>query len=169
MPNNRLTRDKEHAMLGGVCAGIANRFSLDVTIVRVASIGLGVLSAGTALILYIALWIIMPVDEATPHRPSRDEITEEIRDAADRVQEAARIVTAAAKQAADEIAGVQGRRRDAGSTATSGGDTPPEASPADTAPSDGSAMSAATPPTPPPPADADDAQRQAEQQSQQQQ
>jgi len=37
MANNRLVRDKEHAMLGGVCAGIANRFDLDRTIVRIAT------------------------------------------------------------------------------------------------------------------------------------
>ncbi|MDA1010211.1 MAG: PspC domain-containing protein [Chloroflexi bacterium] len=134
MANNRLVRDKEHAMLGGVCAGIANRVALDQTIVRVVTIALAVVSAGTALILYAALWIIMPAGEVTPHRPSRDEITDEIRDAADRVREAAQIVTAAAKQAADEIAQVQGRRRDSGAT-----DVPADVASAAAPPSAGAA------------------------------
>ncbi|MQC19237.1 MAG: PspC domain-containing protein [Chloroflexi bacterium] len=164
MANNRLTRDKEHAMLGGVCAGIANRFAFDATIVRVATIALGILTAAVPVaVIYVALWIIMPADEKPPHRPSRDEITEEIRDAADRVQEAARIVTAAAKQAADEIAGVQGRRRDAGSASGASADdnsgTPPGESPGASSP----------PATPTPATDADDAQRQASEQSRQQQ
>ena len=112
MDTNRLTRDKEHAMLGGVCASIANRINLDPTIVRVAAIALGLLTAVVPLVvIYVALWLIMPAAEAPPHRPTRDELTSELRDAADRVQEAAKIVTAAARQAADEISQVQGRRR----------------------------------------------------------
>jgi len=112
MDTNRLTRDTEHAMLGGVCAGIANRVNLDPTIVRVAAIALGLLTAVVPLVvIYVALWLIMPAAEAPPHRPTRDELTSELRDAADRVQEAAKIVTAAARQAADEISQVQGRRR----------------------------------------------------------
>lgn len=123
MDTNRLTRDKEHAMLGGVCAGIANRVNLDPTIVRVAAIALGLLTAVVPLVvIYVALWLIMPAAEAPPHRPTRDELTSELRDAADRVQEAAKIVTAAARQAADEISQVQGRRRTETETATSATD-----------------------------------------------
>ena len=144
MDTNRLTRDKEHAMLGGVCAGIANRVNLDPTIVRVAAIALGLLTAVVPLVvIYVALWLIMPAAEAPPHRPTRDELTSELRDAADRVQEAAKIVTAAARQAADEISQVQGRRRTETATSATDAAAPeaqtPEATTAEAGTAEGAA------------------------------
>ena len=110
MATNRLYRDTENAMLGGVCAGFAKRFDLDPTIVRVAVIGLAVLTVGTTVLLYLALWIIMPAGaEADTRRPSRDQLSEEFRGAGERVAEAGRIVSRAAKQAAGEISALQNR------------------------------------------------------------
>ncbi|PWL28211.1 MAG: hypothetical protein DCO96_09550 [Fluviicola sp. XM-24bin1] len=59
----RLFRDPESAMLGGVCAGFANYFSIDVVIMRVIFILL--LFTGIAIPLYIILWIIVPKAEST--------------------------------------------------------------------------------------------------------
>jgi len=48
-------------MLGGVCAGIAEYFGVDPTVVRVAYAVLSVFSTGfPGLLLYIILLIIMP-------------------------------------------------------------------------------------------------------------
>jgi len=98
-------------MLGGVCAGIANRFDLDPTLVRVAAIAIAVVTAALPVALvYIALWIIMPAgSEAATKRPSRGELTEEFKTAGSRVTEAGRIVGRAARQAADEISSLQNR------------------------------------------------------------
>ena len=48
-------------MIGGVCAGIAEYFGIDPTLVRVGYAALSVLSAGfPGLLLYLIMLIIMP-------------------------------------------------------------------------------------------------------------
>jgi len=61
--DKKLKRSKDQ-MIAGVCAGIAEYFNLDITLVRVIYVILAVFSAGfPGLLLYIILWIIMPVNE----------------------------------------------------------------------------------------------------------
>ena len=57
-----MKRDKKNAVLGGVCAGIANHLEVPVVGVRVAFL-LGIWFAGLPLLLYPLLWLIMPADE----------------------------------------------------------------------------------------------------------
>lgn len=65
-PNRpRLTRDIEHKMLGGVCAGIARQYGYDITVVRIVTVLL-TLVWGAGIVLYLALWAIMPAEAATP-------------------------------------------------------------------------------------------------------
>lgn len=48
-------------MLGGVCAGIAEYFDLDPTLVRIAYLVISVISAAfPGLLVYIILWIMIP-------------------------------------------------------------------------------------------------------------
>lgn len=48
-------------MIAGVCAGIAEHFGWDTTLVRVAYVLLSIFSAGfPGLLVYIILWFIMP-------------------------------------------------------------------------------------------------------------
>lgn len=58
-PRGRLYRDESDKILGGVCGGLANYLRVDPTIVRLvfALISFG---AGTGVLLYILLWIILP-------------------------------------------------------------------------------------------------------------
>ncbi|RAJ16817.1 PspC domain-containing protein [Olleya aquimaris] len=58
----KLFRDTENSYVGGVCAGLAHYFSIDVIWVRLVWILL-VFGAGTGIFLYILLWIFIP--EAT--------------------------------------------------------------------------------------------------------
>ena len=59
----KLQRDMQHKVLGGVCAGLANYFDIDATLVRLLfTFALLAFSAG--FWLYIILWIVMP--EAQP-------------------------------------------------------------------------------------------------------
>lgn len=61
--NKKLMRSKNQK-IGGVCAGIAEYFDLDVTLVRAIYAILSIFSAGfPGLVLYIILWIIMPLSE----------------------------------------------------------------------------------------------------------
>ncbi len=53
-----LYRDAQHKKIAGVCAGLAEYFSVDVTIVRVAFV-LGVMLHAIGMLAYIILWIAM--------------------------------------------------------------------------------------------------------------
>lgn len=61
----KLTRSASDKMLGGVCGGLGNYFGIDATLVRVAFAALVLVGAGSPLLLYLLLWIIMPVEGAT--------------------------------------------------------------------------------------------------------
>jgi phage shock protein C len=61
----RLMRSSRDKKLGGVCAGVADYFDLDPTIVRVVWL-LAVLFGGTGLLLYVVLWIVLPLAPAMP-------------------------------------------------------------------------------------------------------
>src|SRR3974390_751496 len=59
-PAKRLMRSSRDKKLGGVCAGVAEYFDLDPTIVRVVWL-LVVLFGGTGLLIYLVLWIVLPL------------------------------------------------------------------------------------------------------------
>jgi phage shock protein PspC (stress-responsive transcriptional regulator)/uncharacterized integral membrane protein len=50
-------------MLGGVCGGLANYLGIDVTLVRIFFV-LVALAGGTGLLLYLAMWVIVPLEES---------------------------------------------------------------------------------------------------------
>src|SRR3954449_2273217 len=54
-----LIRPREGRMLAGVCAGIAQRWGLDLTLVRVVTVVL-TLFTGVALAAYVAVWLLTP-------------------------------------------------------------------------------------------------------------
>ncbi|HET6909658.1 MAG TPA: PspC domain-containing protein [Mycobacteriales bacterium] len=59
-------RPREGRMLAGVCAGIAQRWSLDVTLVRIIAVVLALLS-GVGVVAYVAAWLLTPsVDGPAP-------------------------------------------------------------------------------------------------------
>jgi phage shock protein PspC (stress-responsive transcriptional regulator) len=51
--------------IAGVCAGLGEEFHISVTLIRVLFVLATIFSGGLGLIVYIALWFIMP------KRPSR--------------------------------------------------------------------------------------------------
>ena len=61
MSTKRLTRSIDDKMIAGVCAGIADYFDMDPTLVRVAYVLLSFLMVGfPGLILYIILAVVIP-------------------------------------------------------------------------------------------------------------
>ncbi|NDP19883.1 MAG: PspC domain-containing protein [Paludibacter sp.] len=61
--NKKLKRSRNQ-QLAGVCAGIAEYFGWDITLVRVLYALLTIFSAGfPGIILYIVMWIIMPLED----------------------------------------------------------------------------------------------------------
>jgi phage shock protein C len=55
----RLYRSRYEKKIGGVCAGLADFFQIDVTVVRLIWVLLAVF-AGTGILAYIIAWIIIP-------------------------------------------------------------------------------------------------------------
>lgn len=68
----KLTRST-NKMIGGVCAGLAEYFDLDVTLIRVLYLILTLFSAAfPGVILYIILLLIIP--EAAPAAPKANNV-----------------------------------------------------------------------------------------------
>lgn len=63
----RLFRDPEDRILGGVCSGLAAYFDVDTLWVRLGFIVL-VLIAGSGILLYLALWALLPLAMSTADR-----------------------------------------------------------------------------------------------------
>lgn len=57
--SKRLFRSSDNRMIAGVCAGVADFFGLDVTLVRIVTLLL-ILFGGLSIWVYIILWIIVP-------------------------------------------------------------------------------------------------------------
>ena len=57
----KLYRSKENRWLLGVCGGLGNYFNLDPTIIRVLFI-MFAFAVGGGILLYIILWIVMPLE-----------------------------------------------------------------------------------------------------------
>ena len=72
----KLYRNSMDKMLGGVCSGVANYFNIDTTVVRLIFAVL-VFGAGTGVLLYLILWIVLPqsnqVVASNQRRLYRDE------------------------------------------------------------------------------------------------
>ncbi len=60
--NKRLTRTNDGRMIAGVCAGLARYFDMDPTLIRVIFVLLALFAAGGVL-LYLILWVIMPLED----------------------------------------------------------------------------------------------------------
>ena len=66
----RLTRPLQSRMIAGVCAGFAQYFGWDVTLVRLAVCLAVLFGAGTPVIAYFVAWAIMPESTfAVPMQP----------------------------------------------------------------------------------------------------
>ncbi|MCR8691451.1 PspC domain-containing protein [Rhodococcus pyridinivorans] len=54
------TRSSSQRMLGGVCAGLAEYFNVDLNLVRAGAVLTAFVTGGTAVLLYLALWMLIP-------------------------------------------------------------------------------------------------------------
>ena len=60
LARKRLIRPREGRKIAGVCAGFAEYFDVDVTLVRVIWLISAFLGAGLSVIAYFVAWIVMP-------------------------------------------------------------------------------------------------------------
>ena len=87
-----LTRNRRKAVCGGVAAGFADYFDVDVVFVRLCFVLLALLN-GIGILLYILSWIIMPAEDREQERgamPTGEKIVEEVRVAGEKVADSAR-------------------------------------------------------------------------------
>ena len=57
-------RTRDHALVAGVCAGLARRWNVDANLLRIA-VAILAFSSGLGLLLYGAAWLLIPVDGST--------------------------------------------------------------------------------------------------------
>ena len=67
----KLYRDEYHKKIAGVCAGLAEYFNVDVTLIRVLFV-LTLILKGGGVIVYIVLWIVLPVKNYLYNNPIVD-------------------------------------------------------------------------------------------------
>jgi len=56
----RFFRDIDNRVFGGVCAGIANYFNIDLLLVRIISVLLIPFTSGAIILIYAVLWVALP-------------------------------------------------------------------------------------------------------------
>jgi len=61
----KLYRSRKNKVLGGVCGGLGEYFSIDPTIIRVVFVILLLPGGFPGLIPYLILWIVVPPEPAT--------------------------------------------------------------------------------------------------------
>ena len=57
----RLSRDTEHRMIAGVCAGLARHYGLPTGRLRLLFV-VSCLLPGPQIVAYLLLWLLMPVE-----------------------------------------------------------------------------------------------------------
>jgi len=72
-------------MLGGVAAGLGNYFKIDPTIVRAAFIILTLFTGGAFIVVYLAMWLLIPTAGSTATQPG-EIVQENLHDIGDRVR-----------------------------------------------------------------------------------
>ena len=82
----RLTRSQNDQMIGGVCGGLGQYLGIDTTFVRLFFVLLAFAGNGIGVLVYLLLWIILPVEGQT--RPASFE--ENVRIGSQEVAERAR-------------------------------------------------------------------------------
>ncbi len=55
-----LTRSKNNKVIGGVCGGLAKRFEIDPTMMRIIYVIASLLTATVGAWLYVLLWLVIP-------------------------------------------------------------------------------------------------------------
>jgi phage shock protein PspC (stress-responsive transcriptional regulator) len=65
-----LVRPRDGRVLGGVCAGLGQRFGIAPWPARILFMLLLMVIPGSQLLIYPILWILMPTEESVSARPS---------------------------------------------------------------------------------------------------
>ncbi|TYB77101.1 PspC domain-containing protein [Bizionia myxarmorum] len=114
-PSKKLFRDTENSYIGGVSAGLGHYFGIETVWIRLLWIVL-IFGAGTGVLLYILLWILVPEAKTTADKLTMtgepvniSNIEKKIKDSFDNVSDVAKNVgeslTGTAKSVSDSVSG----------------------------------------------------------------
>lgn len=67
----KLYRDESRKVIGGVCAGLADYFNIDVSIVRLVFL-LTLILKGGGMLIYVILWVVLPKKNFILNQPFVD-------------------------------------------------------------------------------------------------
>ncbi|MBB5153864.1 PspC domain-containing protein [Saccharopolyspora phatthalungensis] len=56
----RFRRDRDDAMIAGLCSGAAKTLGVDATIIRVLLVAATLLGFGMGIVIYLVCWLIVP-------------------------------------------------------------------------------------------------------------
>jgi phage shock protein C len=78
LQNKRLYRSRSQRMIAGVCGGVGEYVNLDPTLVRILFVLAGFLSAGSVILVYLAMMLVIPEEpiysaSSTPEAPAPEE------------------------------------------------------------------------------------------------
>jgi len=82
----QLKRSPSDSMLGGVCGGLGEYFDADPNLIRLIFVVFGIVSSGVGILVYLALWMILPERNEESTQP----IAERVKEGADEIAERAR-------------------------------------------------------------------------------
>ncbi|ULC59119.1 PspC domain-containing protein [Flaviramulus sp. BrNp1-15] len=107
--SRKLFRDTDNSYVGGVSSGLAHYFGIDVIWIRLAWILL-IFGAGTGILLYILLWILVPEAKTTSEKimmtgepVNISNIEKKIKDGFDSVSDVAKEVTDSVSNVAKNV------------------------------------------------------------------
>lgn len=66
MVTQRIYRSRTDHMLSGVCGGLGQYFAIDSTLIRLSFVVGTILTSGVLIVLYVAMWLIIPEEPARP-------------------------------------------------------------------------------------------------------
>jgi phage shock protein PspC (stress-responsive transcriptional regulator) len=77
MTMKRLTRSRANSKIAGVCAGLAEYFDVDVTLVRAIWLALSIVPGAIVggIVAYLLVWMVMPEGSESPAETARPRLT----------------------------------------------------------------------------------------------
>lgn len=84
---NRLYRSSTDVMIAGVCSGLARYLGIDPTLVRLFFVLLGLAGGGIGFLIYLLLWIVVPVEGAQRDVTLEETVRTGSQEIADRARE----------------------------------------------------------------------------------
>ena len=65
MAEKKLKRSRNNKMIAGIIGGLAERYEMDATVLRIIYVLVSLFSAAfPGILVYLILWVIIPQDEA---------------------------------------------------------------------------------------------------------